>query len=221
MRSKINIVLWILVVISSEMYGQIDKYQYKRELYGISDSWHSITLPDEVFKNLSSDFSDIRIYGVTKKNDTIEAPYLIKQNEPESTNKQVNFEIINRVTTHKGAFITFKIPLDQTINQIKLFFRQDNFDTAVTLEGSQNLKKWYTIVNNYRILSIKNELTSYDFTTVKFPSSKYQYYRVFIKGNKAPEISSAQITLKQVKEANYKEYSIQSIETKKQISKQY
>ncbi|KAA1243914.1 DUF3999 family protein [Aquimarina sp. RZ0] len=216
MRSKINNIVFILFLYCLCSYGQIDTYSYKRQLTGISNTWHRIALPDEIFKRLSSDLSDIRIYGITKENDTIEAPYLLKQNQEKRSGKEVNFEIINQSITAEGSFITLKIPYDQVINQIKLFFEEENFDNLVNIEGSQNLKNWFTIVESYRILSIKNELTNYAFTRIKIPSSKYQYFRVFIKGTKAPEVKNAQMTLVEVEEASYKTYDIKSIHTQEQ-----
>ncbi|WP_299261200.1 DUF3999 family protein [uncultured Aquimarina sp.] len=213
MRLKINILGCILFLICSITYGQIDRYEYKRELKGITDSWHRVMLPDELFKNVSSDLSDIRIYGITKERDTVEAPYILKQNQEKRSSKQVNFEIINRATTGKGSFITFKISSDQAINQIKLFFKENNFDRLVNLEGSQNLKEWYSIVDSYRILSIKNELTAYTFTNLKLPDSKYQYYRLFIKGTKAPALKNAQITLQETTKGDYKMHAIKSMRT--------
>ncbi|WP_299437587.1 DUF3999 family protein [uncultured Aquimarina sp.] len=213
MRLKINILGCVLLFICSTIYGQIDSYAYKRELKGITDNWHRIMLPDEMFKNVSQDLSDIRIYGITKENDTVEAPYILKQNQKKRSSKQVNFEIINRATTSKGSFVTFKIPSEQAINQIRLFFKEDNFDRLVNLEGSQNLKEWYSIIDEYRILSIKNELTAYSFTSLKLPDSKYQYYRLFIKGTAAPELKNAQITMQETTEGDYKMHAIKSMRT--------
>ncbi|RKN00504.1 DUF3999 family protein, partial [Aquimarina sp. BL5] len=113
----------------------------------------------------------------------------------------------------KGSFITFKISSDQAINQIKLFFKEDNFDRLVNLEGSQNLKEWYSIVDSYRILSIRNELTAYTFTSLKLPDSKHQYYRLFVNGTNAPELKNAQITLKETTEGDYKMHTIKSMRT--------
>ncbi|MHA7058121.1 DUF3999 family protein [Aquimarina sp. M1] len=194
----------------------MEQYKYKRSLSGISDTWHTLELPNEIFNDVSYDFSDIRVFGITKENDTVEAPYLLKQNKPIRTSKKVNFETINRSITARGSFVTYKVPMDQTINQIRLFFQEDNFDQLISLEGSQNLEEWFTIVDNYRVLSIKNELTSYNFTTINFPSAKYRYYRVFIKGNNAPEVKNAQVTLQGIQEGSYHTYTVKSIQVKNQ-----
>ncbi|WP_378176850.1 DUF3999 family protein [Aquimarina sp. SS2-1] len=205
-----------LFLICSSIYGQMNTYDYKRPLSGITDNWHVVELPDEIFKKISSDFSDIRIFGITKEIDTIEAPFLLKQNQPKNYSKKIDFEMINRSKNTQGTFVTFKVPIDQTINQIRLFFQEMNFDRLLALEGSQNLDNWFTIVDNYRILSIQNESATYDFTTINFPNSKYQYYRVFVKGSDAPQINSAQVTLKEEVKGNYKIYNIKSVNTQEE-----
>ena len=58
-------------------YGQMDTYNYKMELGGISEPWHKIILPNAVFGQVANDLYDIRIYGISAANDTIEAPYLL------------------------------------------------------------------------------------------------------------------------------------------------
>ncbi|WP_108801677.1 DUF3999 family protein [Aquimarina sp. Aq107] len=212
MRLKINIVQWVLFLICLQTYAQIDKYTYKKELLNVSDDWHTIVLPDEIFKNVSSDLSDIRIYGITKENDTVEAPYLLEQKKPKISSKNVGFKYVNKSTTDKGSFITFKVTLDAIINQVQLSFEQDNFDRLIKVEGSQNLKDWYTIIDDYRVLSVNNELTKYSFTTLKFPDSKYTYYRVFVKGKDAPDVKKAEITLKEKQEGSYKKFTVKTTE---------
>ena len=60
-------------------YSQSDEYQYKRAINGIADDWHTINLPAEITSKANSELHDIRIIGFTENNDTIEAPYLLKQ----------------------------------------------------------------------------------------------------------------------------------------------
>ena len=42
--------------------AQIDRYTYKSELNGVTNTWHKIIVPNTVFGKVKSDFSDIRIY---------------------------------------------------------------------------------------------------------------------------------------------------------------
>jgi len=165
------------------------------------------------------DLSDLRIYGVTKDNDTVEAPYVLRQNQEKSLDKNIVFKYVNKSTTQKGSYITFKVTHEATINQIRLDFESDNFDRLIRVEGSQNLKDWRTVVDDFRVLSIKNKSINYAFTTVNFPDAKYAYFRVFTKGKNAPQVKKATITLQESEKANYNTYAVKSIKTKEQDKK--
>ncbi|MGS0524577.1 hypothetical protein ACU8V7_04590 [Zobellia nedashkovskayae] len=58
-------------------FGQLSTYEYKQELKGISEQWHTMTLSNQVFHNTNDNLSDIRVYGLTES-DTLEAPYILK-----------------------------------------------------------------------------------------------------------------------------------------------
>lgn len=214
MKLKANINLtYLLLFLCSYSYGQIEQYSHKRELQGITGKWHKIILPDEIFGKVSSNLSDIRIFGITANNDTIEAPYILQlATEKISTNK-VNFKLINQSRNEKGYYFTFEIPAKNPINQMKLNFKQQNFDWRLTLEGSQNQQEWFTIVEDYRILSIKNELTDYQFTKVTFSSSRYRYFRLLIDSEKKPILTTAKIALHEVTDGSYRDYTIKTIKT--------
>ena len=176
MKAKINLTC-ILLIIGLYSSGQMDQYSYKRELSGIKDQWHKIVLPDNIYGKISPDFSDIRIIGLSTNNDTIEVPYILKIDEDKITQKEVSFNLINQSASEKGYYFTFEVQVDNSVNQINLEFKQQNFDWKVTLDGSQNLREWFSIVEDYRILSIKNDLADFQFTKVGFPDSKYRYFR--------------------------------------------
>lgn len=219
MNSKISIVLGLLFSLCFKVFGQLSKYQYKRELIDVTDDWHAIRLPDDLFKNSAPDLSDLRIYGVTKDNDTVEAPYVLRQNEEKRLDKNVVFKYVNKSTTQKGSYSTFKVTHEAIINQIELDYESDNFDRLIRVEGSQNLKDWHTVVNDFRVLSIKNKAINYAFTTVSFPDAKYAYFRVFTKGNNAPQIKKATITLQESEKAKYNTYAVKSIQTREKDKK--
>ena len=166
----------LLLVLPSLAYTQMDTYKYKRELSGVKDQWHQIQLPNAIFKHLQKEVGDIRIYGITPKNDTIEVPY-IWSTKPHST-ISIDFKTINTSRTKAGHFITFEIPISKSINEIALDFNETDFDWKAQLEGSQDQKNWYTILEDYRIVAIKNDLENYQFTTLNFTDSKYQFYRL-------------------------------------------
>jgi hypothetical protein len=211
MKKKIKIIISLVLLVCFGTYAQMDQYAYKSILPEVTDTWHAISLPDEMFSKISPNLSDIRIFGITNKKDTIETPYLLRLKTEKKSFNKIPFTIINTSYNEKGAYITMEIPTKQPINQIHLDFEQSNFDWLITLEGTQDRKEWYTIKEDYRILSIKNELTDYQFTTVRFPNAQYPYFRILIKSTKKPVLQSANVTRYEVKEANYREYDIERL----------
>ncbi len=205
---KITSSLFLFILISTVALGQIGDYNYQREIDNVSDQWHKISLPNSIFNKVNNDLSDIRIFGVKANNDTIEAPYILKVLTEESQLNKIHFLNLNEVHNTKGYFFTFEVPTSETINQINLDFSQSNFDWNITLQASMDNQEWFTVLEDYRIVSIKNNLTNYQFTKLSFPDSKYQYYRVLIPSNKKPNLSSATILLNKTKNASYINYKI-------------
>lgn len=213
MRRTLNLFV-ILFLTCFFCYGQMEQYDYKRELKGISQPWHEIELPDEVFGKTLQNLRDIRIYGITPNKDTIEAPYLLRVEAEKTSRNEIDFEMLNSSQNERGYFFTFEIPADEPVNQIKLDFEQKNFDWQITLEGSQNQNEWLTILQDYRILSIENELTDFQFTKLGFPNSKYRYFRLFINSKEKPDLTNASVAKYEVTNGSYKNYVIEEINTK-------
>ncbi len=212
MNSKIKLLVSLLLLVSTFAFGQVEDYRFKRELIGVSGQWNKLVLPDDIFGEISQNQSDIRVYGITEK-DTIEAPYLIRLSEEQISLKEVAVKTLNVSRNGEGHFYTFEIPTAELVNQINLEFKAQNFDWRIKLEGSQNQQEWFTITENYRILSIKNELTDFQFTKLTFPSSKYRFYRLRIDSGENPELVSAKISLQEVKKGVFKSYPIKEIKT--------
>ena len=199
----------LLILIVSCSYAQMQEYNYKREINGITDQWNKLILPDEIFGKTSNNLSDIRIFGITTSKDTIEAPYILKLRTEKVLNNKVGFKTINTSHNKNGFYYTFEIPTKETINQIKLNFNQQNFDWKLSIEGSQNQQEWFTVIKDYRILSIKNELTDFEFAKVIFPSAKYRYYRLSIDSKKNPDLLTATISKHKLIDGDYRLYPIE------------
>lgn len=214
MKSITNTFSLLLILHCSFSYGQVEQYNFKRELKGISEQWHRIIIPDEVFGKVSQELTDIRIFGITKSNDTVEVPYLLRLASDKTFLKDVAFKTINTSQKDKGFYFTFEIPTIEPINQIKLDFKQNNFDWRVKLEGSQNQTEWFTIIENYRILSINNEITDFKFNKLSFPSSKYRFFRLFINSKKKPELTSASIAQLEITNGTSRNYNIKKFSKK-------
>jgi hypothetical protein len=204
---------WLALFLCQYSFTQLTEYKYKRELKGVKDQWHRIVLPDEIFGKLLPDLPDIRIFGITDKKDTLEAPYILQIAAERISQKDVFFNLINESRNEKGYHYTFEVPVENAVNLIKLDFRRQNFDWKISLEGSQDMQEWFSILEDYRILSIKNELTDFRFSDVAFPVSKYRYYRLNIPGVQKPEFVSAKISLIDSIDGSFRKYTVGSMQT--------
>lgn len=209
MMWKNNSVLFILLLLAEISFAQLNNYNYSREVNGISDTWHAIELPDAVFGKVSNSLNDFRIYGITE-NDTIEVPYLLKIASEKQIDKKIDFTLLNSSKKGDVYFFTFEIPSEKAINEIQLNFKQLNFNWLLGLEGSQDNNEWFSIVENYRILSIKNTQTDYQFTNVRFPKSKYRYLRFQIKSSEKPDLITAETQLSNFESPIFKTYPVKS-----------
>ncbi|WP_178985201.1 DUF3999 family protein [Winogradskyella helgolandensis] len=201
-----------LIGCSTFCAAQMETYNYKRTLDDVHDEWHKLTLPDAVFGKVKSDLSDLRIYGTTV-NDTVEAPYLLKILSDKIIHKTIPFDIINKSKGSNGYYFTFQLYSEATINQINLNFKEQNFDWKIELQGSQDQQEWFTLLEDYRILSIKNETTDYKFTKLVFPDAKYSFFRLIVKNNEQPELVSAQLAEHEISGGSFIEHHIKKFET--------
>ncbi|WP_179347792.1 DUF3999 family protein [Winogradskyella pacifica] len=190
--------------------AQIESYNYKRPLNEVNDEWHKVALPDAVFGKVNSDLSDLRIYGVTKT-DTIEAPYLLQVLSEKIVSKTISFDIINKTKGLNGHYFTFQLNSEDIINQIHLNFKEQNFDWRIELQGSQNQQEWFTILEDYRIMSIKNETTDFKFTKLDFPDAKYRFFRLLVKQKDQPELQSAQLFKYEITEGSFVNHAIKTM----------
>ncbi|AGC78591.1 uncharacterized protein DUF3999 [Nonlabens dokdonensis] len=207
---KFKYFTFILALVSAVSTAQITDYDYERSIENVSEPWHSITIPNDVFGKLNPSLSDIRIYGVNQTNDTIEVPYLLKIQKAEYEKQQHSFEIINSSKNNQGYFYTIKLNKDSVLENILLNFDNSNFDWKVNLEGSNDQTEWFTLLEDYRILDIKNDATDYRFTQLAFSPSNFTYYRVLIKSKSQPYLKGVEVSNQKRVEAKYNRYKIKS-----------
>lgn len=195
------------------LYGQQEQYTYKRAVKGGSGEWNKIVIPDELYGKITPHLADIRILGITAEKDTVEAPYILQVTANKTTDKDIRFTAINSVHNEKGYYFTFKLDEAELTNQIDLDIHQQNFDWMISLEGSHDQQEWYTIVDHYRILSIKNSLTDFRFTTLSFPETSYRFLRVCIHEKEKPVLEGIRITRQQSIDGVLKNYSVSQMKT--------
>lgn len=214
MKLRVKIHICFLLLFCSHSFGQISNYNYKREVKGISEQWHRIPLPNEIFGKVSANLRDFRIFGITTDNDTIETPYLLRSTIGKLSEKQISYKLLNVSNNENGYYFTFEIPITEPVNQIDLNFTQQNFDWQIKLEGSHNQNEWFTIIDDYRIISIKNHLTDFHFSKLTFPDSKYRFFRVSVNSNEKPELIAASIIQNEAERGINRNYPIKKINIK-------
>lgn len=220
MKPRILIFLFAIIVFNS--FGQKNQsqeierdYNYKSELTGNKDGWNKIILPNEVFKNVENSLHDIRIFGITEQLDTIEAPYILYRQKKEVIDQWVIFKMINQVKNDHGYFYTFEMKQPNDVNHVKLDFGQQNFNWRVNFEGSNDQNEWFSIVEDYRLVAIKNKLTDYKFTDISFPATRYKFYRLQIKNPETkPMLKSSFLQLKKITKGIYNDFPVKNLTSK-------
>lgn len=202
-----NLLTLFICLIPVCLVSQMDSHQFKRTINGVNDLWHQVVLPNDIFEKTSTDFSDVRIYGVNVSGDTIEAPYFLDVNADRVSTKKYSIKQLNSSHSKNGFHYTFEMPQNAQYNRLNLNIKQKNFDWRLILEGSNNQTEWFTIIDDYRIVSIKNNVTSYSFTDVVFPLSNYRYTRLTIKSVETPQIANTSIALTQIDSGKLKVYN--------------
>lgn len=212
LKLKTNIFI-LLFACFATANAQTNAYKFKREITGVNSLWHSMKLPDGLYKNANAGFEDLRIFGIKGK-DTLEVPYLLKQRADQIISKEIDFKPVNESANANGYYYTFELKNVTEINQINLAFKEANFNWDVTLEGSNSNSEWFTILKDYRILSIKNKDTDYQFTKLSFPDSKYQYLRLMIKSPVKPGLLEALINKTDTVKGTYQDVKYKTFELK-------
>jgi hypothetical protein len=215
LKLKIKLLLALLVCITATQ-AQTNIYQFKRQITGVNANWHKIKVPDDLYQKVNAGFEDLRIFGIQGK-DTLEVPYILKQRAEQVISTKVDFKPINESETDGGFYYTFQLNSAAVINQITLSFKEKNFNWLATLEGSNNNTDWFTVLKDYRILSIKNNQTDYQFTKLSFPNSKYQYYRLMIKSPEKPSLLEALINKTDTIKGVYADVKYQFYELKNDV----
>jgi hypothetical protein len=191
-----------LVFLTADAVGQKD-FNFRRRLQGIDDAhWYSATLPPETFARLNRDFSDVRLYSFASK-DTIEIPHVIKIMTDDSREQTFDLPVLNQSRKKGSLFLTFELQKNVKVNSIDLNFQQDNFFAFVKLEGSNNQTDWFDIIDNQRLLSIRNVNSNFKIQSISFPLSQYRFLRATITSDTKLTLLDATLQHTQVIKGNY------------------
>ena len=209
---NIKLIVVFLFCFQTLGFGQMNNYKFMRPITELADSmqWQRIDLPLDIYNKTKSNLSDIRIYQVLSKTDTLECPYIFDASINKSKSYEVEFHLLNQSKRSIGPSYTFHLQDKKIINEIFLDFDNLNFDWKVILEGSTDQKSWSTILDDYRILAIKGPNGDYRFTSLYFPKSNFEYYRVTIKSKDDVKFGKATFHFEKSEHNRYSEVPINS-----------
>jgi hypothetical protein len=194
--------LLILVLIAGFASAQKD-FKYRRQLNRIEkNDWYAVTLSPEMFAKINRDFSDLRLYSFTD-DDTTEVPHLIKIMSDDTREQTYQLPVINKSKKEGALFLTFELEKDQKVNSIDLNFQQDNFFAMAKLEGSNNQVDWFEIIDNQRLLSIKNVNSNFKVQSISFPASQYRFLRATVTSDTKLTFLSATLRNSEVTKGNF------------------
>lgn len=183
------------------------KFSCRRAIEQNGNLWQKIELPDNIYSRCNQNLTDLRIFGFSE-NDTIEAPYIIDYDSDQNISENISFKLLNKSFNEKGRYYTFDLSGNKIINSIELHFKEENFDWLADLQGSMNLKEWFNIAENKRLVSIKNDYTDYKYTTLRFENSSYRYFRLLIKSETDPRFTGANISELKTIPGNYRQIPV-------------
>jgi|GEM_PF-974055 len=204
-KNKKGILWFLLCWIGYFSYGQ---GYYEHPINGVTDQWHRIDLPVEIYGHLQSSYKSIRVFGNDKNAAAVEQPYLLVKDQPRTIMHPVPSNIINRTRKGNDYFFTFEVSDEPMLNQINLDFGNDDFDWKVLLEGSIDQKEWFTIIENYRIVALPGK---YRFTRLDFDAVNYPFLRVKIKAKEKPVLNAVTINTAAVTSGEYEDWVPKSI----------
>lgn len=174
-----NLIVIFLVWSCMQVCAQPD-FRFKRKINGVeTEGWHSLILRPGIFQHLNDDLGDLRIYSITDR-DTVEIPYLLRIREDHVQEEKIDLALFNKSYKDGVMYLTFELAPGQKVNVLDLAFDESNYLGHVRVEGSDDRLKWYEVLKDQRLVSIRKGIEDFRLSTVSFPMSSYRYLRLSI-----------------------------------------
>lgn len=193
MKSKHPITLFLMFFLLTCRGGIAQNFSSKRALEVNHTGWNRFSLPAELEAKCRTDMADLRILAIKKNGDTMEAPYTLRYWKHETSKKNIPLNILNQTQKGSSYFYTFENSAQHKLEKIELTFSPENFEYRVVLEGSHDQIEWFTILKEYRILAMHNDVADFSFTTLLFPATTFSYFRLRVPATGNPGLTKAVI----------------------------
>lgn len=216
-----NFLILLMMVCGVHCFAQTS-FRYKRPITGVQgEGWYNVILPADIFSHLNRGLSDLRVYSVTGA-DTVEIPYLMEVLDDDVVLEEVHLPLLNKSFRDGELFLTVEPDPAQGINHLKLNFDQSDFFAFVTLEGSDDRREWFEIVNDKRMVSLGKNGTRYALSSLDFPLTNYRYLRVRVRSDKKLSLRSASFARHEVRAGKHRQIpSRWEMETDKKARRSY
>ena len=200
---------WVLIVLISWIgYFSYGQGYYEHPITGVSDQWHRVDLPVEIFGRLHHSYNSIRVLGKKTNSIAVEQPYLLVKDQPRTIMHPEPSTIINQTRKGNDYYFTFEISDEPMLSRVNLDFENNDFDWKVLLEGSVDQKEWFTIIEDYRILALPGK---YEFTQLDFPAVNYPFLRIKINAQQKPILNAVSINSVAVTAGEYENWAPKAI----------
>lgn len=174
-----DLILIFSVFCCMQVCAQPD-FRFKRNINGVeTEGWYSLILRPGIFQHLNDDLGDLRIYSFAK-GDTVEIPYLLRIREDQVKEEKIDLALFNKSYRDGVMYLTFELAPGQKVNVLDLVFDELNYLGHVTLEGSDDRLKWFEVLKDQRVVSIRKGNEDFRLSTISFPMSGYRYLRLSV-----------------------------------------
>ena len=205
---RLNITLLGVLFFIMTSNGQ-ERFAFKRDIDSVQrQGWHTMTLPDDIFRDLNRDLSDIRIFTLNGT-DTVEIPYLLDVQTDILTMNTVTLPVLNKSYRDGALYLMFELTATQPVNYLDLDFAESNYFGRVTLQGSDDRSQWFDITTDQRIVSVdKGIRDDYTLSRIDFPVMDYRFLRVRVTADVPLTFQTASFRHNKVEQGTYRDIAL-------------
>jgi hypothetical protein len=193
-------IVFALLILSFGLQAQLNTYDYFREINPVKDKgYYQIRIGSSI---LDRD-GYYRVYKLSSK-DTTEIPYVTERYDWSFQNNEYfkDLKIIDKsYESNKYSYSTLVIDTNITYTSVYLNFSGNQFFKDVTIEGSQDNKKWQTITENEKMFRYLPANDGHYFRNrIDFDAVSFKYIRVKVDDAESEKLDLLSATIPLVKQ---------------------
>ncbi len=180
-KFKINLKLlylgyFIFVILNNKTFAQWFKYQSTLSTVSVT-GLYKVELNPSIQNYCFSNYRDLRVVDSLGN----QKPYIILS-EPilKSANDFIKYEIVSQNHFNNYTEVVIANPTKEKIANIAFNINNSEALKLCTIEGSDNLKQWFSISKLQTLSLTYNELYTNQYKCLYFPLSNYTYFRLLI-----------------------------------------